>query len=285
MRTSGYLGFGLFLVLGLGCAITDYGLITDNDQTANGQGTGIVNTNGQAHIREGLTVVTIWSDGTDESIYFVDQKANGDRTLTTYNNYSTADPVFHDDLYCSPDRSGCAINVSPDPLIGDTDVFDYDYRIHCRGARSLCMLISSTRYYGECGRARLALQDRIRFLNMGRLGTSLGLSGLFYELDATNTTIRLSNLSGFETTAPVTASATLFLSYEKGGRASLDLTHPGFRAIGNAYADFLEAHGTDRTRITVVYNGVSFSKDVAGPVPSRLLTAPSRVREVMNARF
>lgn len=285
MKKLFYLSFCAVLALGVGCAITDYGLITDNDQVANGQGSGVVNTNGKAHLREGFQIATIWADGTDELISFVDQKANGDQTLSTYNNFSSGGaPTFHDDFYCNPDRSGCAISTSANPLVGDSDVFDYNWNPNCQGARSLSLLVSSTRYYGECGRAKMALQDRISFMNMGRIGTSLGMTGLFYDLNNLNTTIRLSNMAGFETTIPVTANASLFTSYET-RRGTLDLTHPGFRAMGNYYADFLQNNASNVTEITVVYNGISFSKTVAGNISGRPATQPSRVREIMNARF
>ncbi len=285
MKKLFYLSFCAVLALGVGCAITDYEVITDNDQVANGQGNGVVNTNGKAHIRESSQVATIWSDGTDELIWFVDQKANGDQTLTTYNNFSSGGaPTFHDDFYCTPDRNGCAITSAPNPAVGDSDIFDYTANANCSGYRSLSILLGTTRYYGECGRARIGLQDRISMMNMGRIGTSLGMTGLFYDINNLNTTIRLSNMAGFETTLPVTASSTLFLSYE-GRRGTLDLTHPGFRAMGNYYADFLQNNASNMTEITVVYNGISFSKTIAGNIAGRAVTQPSRVREIMNNRF
>ncbi len=286
MKKLFYLSFCAALALGVGCAVTDYGVITDNDQVANGQGNGIVNTNGKALIRLKAQVATIWPDGTDELLWFVDQKANGDQTLTTYNNFSSgSDPIFHDDLYCTPDRQGCWITSAPNPIEGDTDPFDYSANPNCRGYRSLSFLIATGRYYSECGRARIGLEDRIRLMNMGRIGTSLGMNGLFYDVNNLNTTIRLSNMAGFETTLPVTASTSLFLSYERGRLGTLDLTHPGFRAMGNYYADFLQNHASNTTEVTVVFNGISFSKTIAGKIAGREVTQPSRVREIMNTRY
>ena len=59
MKKLFYLGFCVMLSLGVGCAITNYELITDNDQVSNGQGSGVVNTNGKAHIRESSQIGTI----------------------------------------------------------------------------------------------------------------------------------------------------------------------------------------------------------------------------------
>lgn len=280
------LGFCGMLSLGVGCAITDYQLITDNDQVANGQGSGVVNTQGKAHILRKSRAAIVWPDGTDEFIHFVDQKSNGDRTLTTYNNFSTgSDPTFHNDFYCNPDWQGCSMITAQDPEVGDSDIFDYTSNANCRGIRSLSFLARASRYYGECGRATMSLEDRIRLMNLGRIGNHLGMAGLFYDVNNLNTTIKLSNNAGFETTVPVTASISLFTTIQGRKRGTLELTHPGIRAMGNYYADFLAEHATNLTTITVVYNGLSFSKDVAGRIEGRPATQPSRVREIMSRSF
>lgn len=286
MKKLFYLGFCVMLSLGVGCAITNYELITDNDQTATGQGSGVVNTNGKAHIRESSQIATIWPDGSDESIFFVDQKANGDRSLTTYNNFSTGGaPTFHDDFYCNPDWSGCSMVSASDPEVGDADIFDYTANWNCRGIRSLSYIISTTRYYGECGRASMSLEDRISLMNMGRIGNNFGMTGLFYDMNNLNTTIKLNNNAGFETTVPVTANISLFTTIQGSRHAVLDMTHPGVRAMGNFYADFLDQHATSRTQITIVYNGISFTREAAGRLDGRPATQPSRVRENMNRWF
>jgi hypothetical protein len=253
------------LVSGVGCIITDYGLITDNDQVANGQGSGVVNTAGKAHIRESSQIATLWSDGSDEYIWFVDQNQAGDRTLTTYNNFSTGGaPTFHDDLYCNPDWVGCAISTSDDPQVGDVDIFDYNFNANCDGARSASILLGTSRYYGECGRARMSLSDRLALTNMGRIGQSMGLEGLFYDMNRSNTSITLNNNAGFVTSLPVTASATAFLSMQGSRKGTVDLTNPLLASMGRAYADFLANHATKTTTLTISYNGISMSHNLAG---------------------
>lgn len=285
MKKLFYLGFCVMLSLGVGCAITNYELITDNDQVSNGQGSGVVNTNGKAHIRESSQIGTIWPDGYESQVWFVDQKANGDRTLTTYNNFSADYPVFHDDAYCNPDWQGCSMVTASDPEVGDTSIFDYTANWNCKGIRSLSYVVSTTRYYGECGRAKMSLEDRISLLNMGRIGNKFGMTGLFYDMNNLNTTIKLNNLAGFETTVPVTANISLFTTIAGNRKAAFDMTHPGLRAMGNFYADFLDQHATSRTQITVVYNGISFTREAAGRLEGRPATQPSRVRENMNRWF
>jgi hypothetical protein len=152
MKKLSYLAFCLVLVAGFGCAITNYGTITDNNQAQAGpQGVQpVINTAGKAHIMETSQIATIWSDGTDEFINFVDQKADGTATLTTYNNFSTgSEPIFHDDLYCNTAWNGCSIFTAPDD--NDSNIFDGTTNLNCSGARSLSILLSTGRYYGECG--------------------------------------------------------------------------------------------------------------------------------------
>ena len=76
MKKVSYLAFCLLLVAGFGCAITNYGIITDNDQVSNGQGSGVVDTKGKAKLFESSQIATIWPDGTDELFSMIDQKAD-----------------------------------------------------------------------------------------------------------------------------------------------------------------------------------------------------------------
>jgi hypothetical protein len=105
MRKLFYLGFCLALAMGFGCAITDYELMTHYWTNE------IINTNGKAHIAFDQGIAS--GDGTNWHIFYsmVDQKAGGDRVITTYDEVSTyADgPAWLDYFYCTPDRNGCAI--------------------------------------------------------------------------------------------------------------------------------------------------------------------------------
>lgn len=265
MKKALYLGFCLVLAMGVGCAITNYDLITDNDQVSNGQGTGVVNTNGKALIMS-AQVATTWADGSDELFSMVDQKSNGDRTLTTYNNFSTGDdPIFRDDLYCNPDWSGCAIATAPDPEVGDADDFDASFNTNCLGYRSLSVLLSTTRYYGECGRAKMALSDRLSLANMGRLATVMGKEGLMYDLNRNNTTIVVDNNAGVSTSLPITGDYSVFVAGTGSTRQiSVDLTNPLGANVGRAFSDFLRNYGTNQTDVTLTYNGISMTYEVGG---------------------
>lgn len=264
MKKALYLGFCLVLAMGVGCAITDYDLIVDNDQVSNGQGTGVVNTNGKALIMS-AGVATIWSDGTDELFTMVDQKANGDRTLTTYNNFSTGgDPTFRDDLYCNPDWQGCSIFTAPDPEVGDVDSFDGTTNANCFGARSLSLLLGTTRYYGECGRANVPMADRIAFMNQGQITTVLGKEGLLYNLNRNVLSLTVNNNAGVAMNLPITGDYTMFISDKGRRQISLNMTNPLGANVGRAFADFLRTYGTSQTDVTITYNGISASFEMGG---------------------
>ncbi len=192
MRKLIYLAFCAVLAIGAGCAITDYALITDNDQVSNGQGTGIVNTNGKAHIVESIKAAWLLSDGrSEEWLTFVDQKANGDRTLTSYANISSpGEPTFHDDLYCNPDWNGCAAWTAADPEVGDTSSFDGTYNPNCT-VGGWGSLVATGFRSGECGRALTFtdLPGEIELMNMGQYGEAFGMNGLFYRVDQNTTTV------------------------------------------------------------------------------------------------
>jgi hypothetical protein len=176
MRKLFYMGFCLVLAMGVGCAITDYGVIIDK---YTGE---IENTNGKAMIMPASQVATIWSDGADCLFTMVDQKANGDQVLTTYNHYTTDGSYFQDFDYCHPDWTGCAIYTAPNPVMGDVDIFDGTANYNCSGARSYSVRVALYGRYTECGRT-----------TMDRLGATQTMSEVNGKLIANahrgNTTI------------------------------------------------------------------------------------------------
>jgi hypothetical protein len=142
-----YLGLCVVLVLGAGCAITDYPVIVDKYSGET------VNTNGKAMIANTSQVVTVFSDGADNLFTMIDQKANGDGVLTTYNFYTTDGTYFLDHDYCTPDWNGCAIVTAPNGGY----YFDRTWNWNCSGIRSICIYAATPRY-GECGRGMTPLE-------------------------------------------------------------------------------------------------------------------------------
>jgi hypothetical protein len=266
MRKVFYLGFCLVLVMGVGCAITDYQIITDNDQIITNQSANAtVNTNGRAHIRS-FQIALIFGDGADEIINFVDQKTNGDRTMTTYNNFSTfagPGPTFHDDLYCNPDWQGCAIWTSHDPPGGfdragvGYAAFDGRYNTNCNGARSIIFLVSTLRqsrgFYndGECGRANHTLQDYVQFLNMGEFGMYAGRAGLWYFLDSSNTNYSINGVNIPVVQTPV------FMNIKQ-RQMAIDMTSP-LHALSMNSVNQVISPG-DVFDLDLYYNGIGFHR-------------------------
>ena len=238
--------------LGFGCAITNYELITDNDVG------GTVNTNGKAYIRQFIQIATTWPDGVDNMIWFVDQKANGDRELTTYNFATTADDLFKDDSYCSPDWVGCALVTAPDPEIGDVDIFDYRLNSNCSGFRSLAYLVSTTRYYGECG--RIVNGDRsVKLLALGNEMSPVQLNGqtwLRTNLNALNTSLVVNNHNGSAFQVPMTGQVGVSFNLAK-RRMILDMTNPNNRNAMQAFNNWNSAHPGPYVDATFTVAGVS----------------------------
>lgn len=250
MKKLFYLGFALVLAAGVGCAITDYPIITDNDQGL-GDGGGIVNTNGKAHLITSQ-VATLWPDGADELFSQVDQKVNGDQTITTYNNYSTMYPIFHDDLYCNPDWQGCAIVTAPNPAVGDADPFDYSWNQSCGGSRSLSLLVSyGARSYGECGRAAWTYAQKLQVLNAMNQAAD---GTLFGTINATNFSMVLSGANG-SVNVPVISSANYRLLQ---GRKLLVDTNATLGSNLTAFANAAKQASNDgRVTLSVSLYGVT----------------------------
>ncbi len=262
MKKLFYLGFCLVLMTGFGCAITNYALITDNNQTSAGGGAGeIRDTFGKAKLVHASQWATSQADGIDELLNFVNQLSDGSQTLYTHNNFSVAgDATFSDDLYCSPETKGCAAVVSKDadPTDPNEDPFESRLNDECPGARSLSLSLSTGRYYGECGRTGAwSLQDKLSMYNMGEMGEMFGREVLMYNLNASNFGVTLDNNAGYVTNLPVSGEATAALSLAGQFNGILDATNP---LIGNmllSYGAFVQEHAADMTTVTVTYNGIS----------------------------
>ena len=256
MKRVGMLAGAVATVLSTGCALTDYELITDNDQG------GVVDTNGKAYVKFSSQVVLHWPDGTDNLYWACDQKANGDRVLTTYNYFTTEGDPFLDDLYCTPDRGGCAIIVAEDPEVDD-DPYDYRLNPHCPGTRSVEFLLSAARDAGECGRARspdgmlaaLALansMDAVAVDGRTMLYTIAGPQSLRITIDKAGSVYEL----------PVTAPIGVLVDAPR-QRAKLDLTHPLLPAMMKNLVNFDRTHNGRGMTATLTLNGVSGTVDFA----------------------
>jgi hypothetical protein len=257
MRKLLYLGFCLVLVSGFGCAITNYGTITDNNQS--NTASGVINTNGKAHINETSQIATIWPDGTDELINFVDQAGDGTAVLTTYNNFSTgSEPTFHDDLYCNPDWNGCSSFTAPDD--NDSNLFDGTSNANCSGARSLSLLLSTGRYYGECGRqaAKFDTADKLQALSTALQAERFGRKGLLWHLNSANTSVVARNLeTGQSFNIPMFGAQIDHFFSENGNVAFSWLDHAMISQATLNFAGMLDQElNSEGMEVTISVNGI-----------------------------
>jgi hypothetical protein len=264
--------FALAMASGFGCALTNYELITDTDGRP-------VNTAGAAYVKQETQFATTYPDGSDNLLWYVEQKANGDRRLSTVNYFSApgAASLFKDDQYCSPEPMGCKIVTADDPEIGDVDDYDYRENPSCAGYRSLVLLISATRETGECGRTA-SVGNALKMLGLAAGMTPVKVNGaewLEKNLSARNTSIVLDNRRGDAYTLPLTTTVTVRANFAK-RQVQLDLTSPNTRDdFQNAIA-WSRAHpAPDGFVATITVDGVDltyrvkFARDAASAIDRR----------------
>lgn len=249
MKKVLYAAFCLVLVMGVGCVITNYPIITDEEQgNNNGWTDGIVNTNGKAHIIDGGgQVASLGDNGWSSQFSFIDQKADGSSTITNYKEAggATSNEVFHDDLYCNPDWNGCAVWTADNAGVS----FASTINLSCSEGVGWLKVSVGARY-GECGKSVFmpkTLPEQISLLGMGQYGQFEGLNGLFYNFSMANTTLlvnnQLVNLGQGE----------IFFS-PRDRKAALDISDPMFRRT-LLEINKIAPKGTV-IDFTVMYNGI-----------------------------
>jgi hypothetical protein len=252
MKKIFVLACAVALTMGFGCALTDYDLITDNEN-----GSAPVNTNGKAYVKFSSQIATTYPDGTDNLYWACDQSTSGDRVLTTYNYFTTGGDPFLGDLYCTPDRGGCALVTAQDPQTGDVDPFDYTYNKNCSGLRSLSLLLGSSRYYGECG--RVASSDRVlKVLALANQMDSVNIDGrtwLHGNLSALNTSVVV-NKGGSAYALPITGQLGMFVDAPR-RHVLVDASNPLASTMVKNLVNFNNSHNGSGMTGTITLNGVS----------------------------
>lgn len=264
--------FASAVLSGFGCALTNYELITDTDGRP-------INTLGSAYVKQEMQFATVYPDGTDNLLWYVDQKRNGDRKLFTVNYFSSPSETnpFKDEQYCQPDPVRCRITTADDPENGDAD--DYDYREHpgCSGYRSLLLLVSTTREFGECGRAA-PITNAIKMLGLAAGMTPVEVDGATWlekTLSAKNTSVVLDNRIGDHYKLPLTTTVGVRANFAK-RQVLLDLTNPNTRDVFQDAIAWSRAHPGPRGFVaTLTVDGVDltyqvkFARDAASAVDRR----------------
>jgi hypothetical protein len=231
--------------------LTNYELITDPDGRP-------VNTAGTAYVKQDVQFATTYPDGSDDLLWFVDQKANGDRKLGTVNFFSPpgATSLFKDDQYCSPEPSGCKIVTADD--------FDYKENPSCSGDRSLVLLVSATRELGECGRAA-AVSNAFKMLGLAAGMSPVEIAGRVWlqkELSARNTSIVLDNRIGDVYALPLTTTVAVRANFAR-RQVQLDLTNPNTRDVFQDAIAWSKAHPSPNGFVaTLTVDGVDLTYHV-----------------------
>jgi hypothetical protein len=198
--------YGVFcvaIVASLGCAITDYPLVTDT----RGDFSGVIRTGHKAYIVPSSAVATLWDDGSDELFSMVYQNNYGDQRIYTFNNFDPSGAVnFLDQTYCDWRYEGCEVVRSWNPAQTNVDnIFDYEFFPDCSGARSLSILLSVSSRIGECGDAGFKADEQDLASYFASLDTTQYRGSIAYvgSINAENTSITLTGSNGSNSIVPI----------------------------------------------------------------------------------
>ena len=122
-------------------------------------------------------------------------------------------------------------------------------------------LISTGRYYGECGRSKVSLKDRLHLLANAQLRVRFGEMGLFYNMNSSNFSVTLDNNAGVVSTLPIRGNMSLWLSGDR-SVGMFDTTNPLVATTWRAYAGWLAESGTEHTTANICYLGVCTSLEL-----------------------
>jgi hypothetical protein len=239
-----YLAFIAVVALSFGCAITDYPVITDNEDDS---GNFVVNTNGQASMLPTGQAITLGADYNTEIHSTIDQNGSGDQTITSYSNLQTPGNVnFLAYTYCNIDQDGCWSTKSPNPAVGDASIFDYTSNQNCDGWETLFFVISFGARTGECGRSgSIPLWQSNDLTAMGEALSDLRVVNRFgrklyaFHMNSRNVQATYTDVATGDRYAAVIPNAVVYLT--QGGDSILEMT-PGMNAM-QRQAGVLTANG------------------------------------------
>jgi len=245
----------ILAALSLGCAVTNYPVITD-DRGADDDGVMF----GQYDLAlvKISQVATIWSDGTDELFTLLSQDWTGDQWLKTFNNFDPSGSImFLNHLYCDPnyDKTQCPITVAWNPDIAADNVFDYTLDLSCSGARSLSTLVNYTsRYYGECGSGFASNRQALAY-EFSQLGTAIFQGKQYYHIPFDNSTaaLQITGQDGVVGDMQIYGRFNMYLDAHN--RLAVPMT-PNARYQLRAFDQWIKAHGHSMD-IAVTYGSLT----------------------------
>ena len=274
MKKILYIALVAAIATAMGCAITNYPVMTDTRGADLDQ---VVDSfYDKAYIIPSGQVATIYADGSDELFTQVAQTWTGDQMLYTFNNFDPSGAInFLDQTYCDSTRqSDCALAVAdnPDlpeaysygssPINGTDDPFDYTFDASCSGARSLSLLLSVGSRIGECGSGIWA-DKQAAFAEFAELDvvTFQGNEYFSLPLNGRNTSITISShMDGSVSNMPIYGQ---FQGYvDNSLRLALPVT-PNAKYQMKWFANWIANHGPEN-EIALTFNGLQATFDVHG---------------------
>lgn len=267
------LALAALISLSTACAITDYPVITDQDQVRQANGTHVVNTTGRAFMAQKVQVASFIGDTSFNTVSFVNQDQRGNQQLYTHMNIglvSNPDTWFHGTVYMNDDRNTCWNVRAQNPVANDADIFDFDLNPNCKGSESIAVLVALAERTQESGRdgnngnddspgsdfggrgqsfAGVTVQQAIGALAQldasGTYGSYAGINGYKMTVTPANFGISLTSPSGASTAL---AFDGLTLIYDPvNQRAVIDPSGSNAAAIADQVADWVDANGRTAT--------------------------------------
>lgn len=196
------------VALTMGCALTNYPVITDD----RGDFSGVIRTGHRAFVMPTSQIATLWSDGSDELVWLVFQNQYGDQKLYTKNNFDpTQSVIFVDQTYCDWRFETCVVVDAWNPANGPDDIFDYNFFTDCLGARSLSLLVSYGARNMECG--DLFADKQGLAMEFSELATTTWRGGVAYVVPINAGTTSISFDAGdVSATMPMYGNFTAFIT-------------------------------------------------------------------------
>jgi hypothetical protein len=250
MKKSLYLAFIAALALSMGCAISNYPVITDTEGDAAGF---VVNTNGKAQIIPSSQGITIFPDRNEELFSLVDQKFSGDQTITTYTNVSFGGSPykFMGFQYCNPDWTGCAMMTADNPVGGAN--FVYTTNPNCQGWDGWSVTVSVGSRIAECGRTMLKDFDMVNALTGSMVDLGAGRNGI--NLNRRTVSLVGQDDMGHSFTMPIMGNHMLVVT----DRGFVTTYTPALQHTARAMARVTEENGVSNWTISYLGHSYSFN--------------------------
>lgn len=267
------------------CHLTEYPIITDEDQTTKVTGTHAVNTTGDAFIAQKAQVAKVDPDGnTYENVWFMNQANDpSKRTIYNYTNVghlSNPSSIFHGSVYMNPDHTGCWSSRAH----AGGPLFDFDANVNCQQFNQPAILLAKFTRNQEAGRdgnhgsddANTASSSRahaaygvtfdqavdmlVSLRGAATYGewTDVGMTGYRAAVTPANATFELATDAGVRTA--IVVDGTQITLDPVNNHVLVDLRTGNVDAVLNQLADWVDANGRSATLYaTVLGQTLNFS--------------------------